>query len=124
MSSLPELEAPCRPSPRQNSTCAQRLACTLVCMPHTRRVAVGTVDGPSHEFVLACCLLQRIQGDEVAVFAYGGSIMTTIFGHGAIAFDDDLVTHSRNNAETLVTLGSSLGRSTGHPHTHAPAGPA
>lgn len=63
-----------------------------------------------------------LQVDEVAVFAYGGSIMTTIFGHGAITFDADLVTHSRNNAETVVSYGSSLGRATGRPHTHAPAG--
>lgn len=66
-------------------------------------------------------LMWLLQGDEVAVFRFGGSIMATIFGHGAIAFDDDLVTHSRNNTETLVTLGSSLGRATGRPHTHAPA---
>jgi hypothetical protein len=58
----------------------------------------------------------------VAVFAYGGSIMTTIFGHDAIAFDADLITHSRNYTETLVSYGSSLGRATGRPHTHAPAG--
>lgn len=64
------------------------------------------------------------KGDEVAVFAYGGSIMTTIFGHGAISFDGDLATHSNNNAETVVTFGSSLGHATGHPHTHAPAGAA
>jgi hypothetical protein len=64
------------------------------------------------------------QGDEVAVFAYGGSIMTTIFGHGAIIFDADLVTHSRNNAETVVSYGNSLGHATGHPHSHAPAGAA
>ena len=62
------------------------------------------------------------------MFAYGGSIMTTIFGSGAIAFDDDLLTHSRNCAETLVTYASSLGRATGRPHSHkgagaAPAGP-
>jgi hypothetical protein len=56
------------------------------------------------------------------VFAYGGSIMATIFGHGAITFDDDLVTHSRNNAATLVPYGTSLGHATGHPHAHPPAG--
>ena len=64
------------------------------------------------------------QGDEVAVFAYGGSIMTTIFGHGAITFDADLVTHSRNSAETVVSYGSSLGHATGQPHSHVPAGAA
>jgi hypothetical protein len=64
------------------------------------------------------------QGDEVAAFAYGGSIVTTIFGHGAITCDADLVTHSRNNAETVVSYGNSLGHATGHPHSHAPAGAA
>jgi hypothetical protein len=33
---------------------------------------------------LLLLLLLLLQGDEVAVFAYGGSIMTTIFGHDAI----------------------------------------
>lgn len=65
-----------------------------------------------------------MQGDEVAVFAYGGSIMVTLFGSGAIAFDDDLATNSKKGHETLVTYASSLGRATGHPHAHAPAGAA
>lgn len=69
-------------------------------------------------------LLCGLQGDEVAVFRYGGSIMATIFGHGAIAFDDDLITHTNNDAETLVTYGSSLGRATSHPHTHRPGSTA
>jgi hypothetical protein len=56
------------------------------------------------------------------VFAYGGSIMVTLFGAGAISFDDDLETRSREGRKTLVTLASSLGRATGRPHAHAPAG--
>jgi phosphatidylserine decarboxylase len=56
------------------------------------------------------------------VFAYGGSIMVTLFGAGAISFDDDLEAHSRAGCEMLVTLASSLGRATGRPHAHAPAG--
>ncbi|KAF6253516.1 phosphatidylserine decarboxylase-domain-containing protein [Scenedesmus sp. NREL 46B-D3] len=62
------------------------------------------------------------KGDEVAVFAYGGSIMVTLFGAGAITFDADLEAHSRAGKETLVTFASSLGRATGRPHDHAPAG--
>eukprot|EP00878_Enallax_costatus_P023324 GHUV01024798.1.p4 GENE.GHUV01024798.1~~GHUV01024798.1.p4 ORF type:complete len:111 (+),score=49.23 GHUV01024798.1:1030-1362(+) len=66
---------------------------------------------------------QRVRkGDEVAKFQYGGSIMATLFGSGAIAFDDDLMANSQNAAETLVTYASSLGRATGKPHAHAPAG--
>ena len=48
--------------------------------------------------------------------------MVTLFGSGAIAFDDDLMANSQNGAETLVTFASSLGRATGKPHAHAPAG--
>uniref|UniRef100_A0A383WB87 Phosphatidylserine decarboxylase n=1 Tax=Tetradesmus obliquus TaxID=3088 RepID=A0A383WB87_TETOB len=62
------------------------------------------------------------KGDEVAVFAYGGSIMTTLFGGGAIKFDEDLEANSKAGRETLVTFASSLGRATGRPHAHAPAG--
>lgn len=71
-------------------------------------------------FLAAVCL--ALQGDEVAVFAYGGSIMVTLFGARAIKFDDDLEQYSRQGCETLVTFASSLGRATGHPHAHAPAG--
>jgi phosphatidylserine decarboxylase len=72
--------------------------------------------------LLLLLLLLLLQGDEVAVFAYGGSIMATLFGGGAISFDDDLKAHSRAGKETLVTYASSLGRATGRPHAHAPAG--
>lgn len=54
------------------------------------------------------------------MFRYGGSIMATIFGHGAIAFDDDLITHTKNETETLVTYASPLGRATGRPHRPPP----
>jgi phosphatidylserine decarboxylase len=67
-------------------------------------------------------LLLLLQGDEVAVFAYGGSIMATLFGGGSITFDADLEGNSRAGQETLVTYASSLGRATGRPHAHAPAG--
>lgn len=39
----------------------------------------------------------------MAVFRYGGSMMTTTFGNGAISFDADLLANSANNAETLVS---------------------
>ncbi len=52
------------------------------------------------------------KGDEVAVFAYGGSIMTTLFRRGAIAFDQDLLTNTARGSETRVNYGSSLGRAT------------
>lgn len=58
------------------------------------------------------------------MFRYGGSIMTTIFGNGAISFDADLLANSANYAETLVSYGSSLGRATGHPHRAPAAAPA
>jgi hypothetical protein len=58
------------------------------------------------------------------VFRYGGSIMATIFGNGSISCDADLLANNAHNAETLVSHGSSLGRSTGHPHRAPAASPA
>jgi phosphatidylserine decarboxylase len=51
-----------------------------------------------------------LQGQEVAYFGFGGSIMTTLFHAGTIDFDYDLVQHSLGMCETLCRFGSSLGR--------------
>ncbi|EFJ46783.1 hypothetical protein VOLCADRAFT_62226, partial [Volvox carteri f. nagariensis] len=53
------------------------------------------------------------KGDEVALFAYGGSLMATLFVAGTIKFDEDLRRHTASGYETLVKYGSSLGKSTG-----------
>ncbi len=64
------------------------------------------------------------KGDEVAVFAYGGSLMATLFVGGSIGFDEDLRRHTHEGYETLVKYGSSLGRATGAWRENAPAAAA
>jgi phosphatidylserine decarboxylase len=59
------------------------------------------------------------QGDEVAAFAYGGSIIATLFGVGAIddiTFFQDLLEHSHRLCETRIRLGQSIGRATRAEH--------
>lgn len=50
------------------------------------------------------------KGDEVGVFAFGSSIVATVFRPGAILFDRDLIQNSARRCETRVSLGTSLGR--------------
>ena len=39
------------------------------------------------------------KGDEVGVFAMGGSLVATVFRRGAVAFDADLLRHSARGCE-------------------------
>jgi phosphatidylserine decarboxylase len=50
---------------------------------------------------------------DCGAFAFGGSTTLVLFQPGAIIFDNDLITNSENQLETLVKVGNSLGRSTG-----------
>jgi len=50
--------------------------------------------------------------DECGWFAFGGSTTLVLFQAGAIAFDADLVTNTRNTLETLVKVGGRLGKAT------------
>ncbi|GBF95849.1 phosphatidylserine decarboxylase [Raphidocelis subcapitata] len=61
------------------------------------------------------------KGDEVGVFAFGGSIVVTAFQRGAIAFDADLAANSARRCETRANMGSGLGRAA---HARAPAAAA
>lgn len=47
--------------------------------------------------------------DELGYFAFGGSTIVLLFPPGALIFDEDLVTNSRDHLETLVQVGASLG---------------
>jgi phosphatidylserine decarboxylase len=49
------------------------------------------------------------KGQELGLFAYGGSSVVTLFPSGSVAFDADLVSRSLSGIETLVGLGTSLG---------------
>lgn len=50
------------------------------------------------------------KGQELGLFAYGGSSVVTLFASGSVAFDADLHSRSLEGVETLVQLGTSLGR--------------
>jgi len=52
------------------------------------------------------------KGDELGYFAFGGSTVLLLFKAGAIKFDNDLEVNSLKPIETLVKIGSSLGKST------------
>ncbi|TPX58616.1 phosphatidylserine decarboxylase [Powellomyces hirtus] len=50
------------------------------------------------------------RGDEHGYFAFGGSTILVLFEKDAIEFDADLLQNSEQNLETLVRMGTSLGR--------------
>jgi phosphatidylserine decarboxylase len=49
------------------------------------------------------------KGQELGLFAYGGSSVVTLFPSGSVDFDADLSSRSLSGIETLVELGTSLG---------------
>lgn len=51
-----------------------------------------------------------VRGDELGYFAFGGSTVLILWEHGKIEFDSDLVENSSQGLETLVKVGSSIGR--------------
>ncbi|KAJ9125079.1 hypothetical protein QFC22_000032 [Naganishia vaughanmartiniae] len=53
------------------------------------------------------------RGDELGWFAFGGSTIVCLFEQGALQWDDDLVRNGKQSIETLVRMGSGLGRATG-----------
>jgi hypothetical protein len=44
-------------------------------------------------------------GDELGYFAFGGSTIVTVFEHGRVEFDQDLVATSSKQTETLISMG-------------------
>jgi phosphatidylserine decarboxylase len=48
------------------------------------------------------------KGDELGYFQFGGSTVALIFEQGRIQFDEDLLLHSSNRVESLVSLGSRI----------------
>ncbi|MDO8632772.1 MAG: archaetidylserine decarboxylase, partial [Phycisphaerales bacterium] len=49
------------------------------------------------------------KGDEKGLFAFGGSCVITIFQHGRLQFDADLLTQSAEQRETYARMGDRLG---------------
>lgn len=52
------------------------------------------------------------KGARKGFFALGGSTVVLLFERGTIHLDADLVSHSRNESETCVRMGESIGRAT------------
>jgi phosphatidylserine decarboxylase len=73
-------------------------------------VAVGAVKVGSVEVTATPGAISK--GDEMGVFRYGGSTVVLVFRRGTVQFDDELVANSARGMETLVRMGSPLGRAT------------
>ena len=52
------------------------------------------------------------RGDPVGYFAFGGSTIVALFEPGKVKFDEDLVNNSKASLETLIRMGSRIGRAT------------
>jgi phosphatidylserine decarboxylase len=50
------------------------------------------------------------KGDEIGYFAFGGSTILVLFKEGTMSFDEDLLHNSNKPIETLVKMGTSMGR--------------
>ncbi|GIZ40948.1 hypothetical protein CKM354_000426800 [Cercospora kikuchii] len=93
---------------------------------------VVPIDSTCHGRVMVICVgammvgstvITRKKGDQVkraeelGYFKFGGSTLLVLFEPGVMKFDEDLVANSSGALETLVRVGMSIGRTTGHaPH--------
>jgi len=50
------------------------------------------------------------KGDEKGFFSFGGSSLILLFKPNTLLFDQDLINNSSQHLETLILMGSSLGR--------------
>ncbi len=50
------------------------------------------------------------KGDDLGFFQFGGSTVALVFEKGQVEFEKDIMEHSVNKVETLVQMGSRLGR--------------
>ncbi|KAK7060844.1 hypothetical protein VNI00_000577 [Paramarasmius palmivorus] len=74
-------------------------------------VAVGALLVGSVRWTKGAEKGQTVQrGEELGYFAYGGSTVVMVLSKGCIVFDEDLVKNSDKALETLVKVGSSIGK--------------
>jgi phosphatidylserine decarboxylase len=52
---------------------------------------------------------EAVKGAEKGLFAFGGSCVITLFQHGRITFEADLVAQSAQHIETYARMGDRLG---------------
>jgi len=71
-------------------------------------VVVGAVKVGSIDLTAPSGIVTK--GQEMGCFRYGGSTVVLVFRSTAISFDAELLTNSRVGAETLVEVGSVIGR--------------
>ena len=60
------------------------------------------------------------RGDEHGYFAFGGSTILLLFEQGRIKWEDDLLAHSQKPVETLIRMGSPIGRTPLSPPARLP----
>lgn len=48
------------------------------------------------------------KGEELGFFSFGGSMVITLFQNTAITFDKTFTSHTKENQEVLLTMGSSI----------------
>ncbi|CAK4032229.1 Phosphatidylserine decarboxylase proenzyme 3 [Lecanosticta acicola] len=87
------------------------------------------IDSVCHGRVMVICVgammvgstvITRSKGDkvkraeELGYFKFGGSTLLLLFEPGVMKFDEDLITNSASALETLIRVGMSIGRTTGH----------
>lgn len=55
---------------------------------------------------------QQVQrADELGYFAFGGSTIVCLFEKGMVEWDEDLLSNGKAAIETLVRMGSGIGKS-------------
>ncbi|CDR45926.1 RHTO0S11e06370g1_1 [Rhodotorula toruloides] len=53
------------------------------------------------------------RGEETGYFAFGGSTIVVLFKPNTVQFDADLLNNSKNSIETLIRVGTRIGRAVG-----------
>lgn len=92
------------------------------------------IDSECHGRVMVICVgammvgstvITRKMGDkvrraeELGYFKFGGSTLLLLFEPGIVKFDEDLAANSTGALETLIRVGMSIGRTSGH-SAHTP----
>ena len=87
---------------------------TLIESPQFGTVAMIEVGATNVGAIRQGCIPGRLaaKGSEKGLFAFGGSCVITLFQHGRINFDSDLVAQSAQCVETYARMGDRLGEAT------------
>lgn len=88
---------------------------TVIDSPEFGDVAMLEVGATNVGSIVQTFVEERVlpKGEEKGLFKFGGSCVITLFQHGRIKFEDDLVEQSANFVETYAKMGDRLGEATG-----------